>query len=52
MIEVKKKEKLRHKMDEERHLKIYGGSREEIGMGTYLHRQMDAAKIFETAISG
>ena len=35
---------LRCKVDEEEHLRIYGGMREEIGMKSYLHGPMDAAK--------
>ena len=35
---------LRCKVDEEEHQRIYGGLREEIGMNTYLHGPMDAAK--------
>ena len=31
-------------MKEEKHLEIYGGSREDIGMTTYLHGPMDYAK--------
>ena len=38
------KEMLRRKVDEEEHLRIYGGLREEIGMKTYLHGPMVAAK--------
>ena len=42
MIEKRGKETLRCKVDEEEHLRIYGGLREEIGMKTYLHGPMDA----------
>ena len=38
-------------MKEEKHLDIYGGLREDIGMKTYLHDPMDYAKKAETAIS-
>ena len=31
-------------MKEEKHLEIYGGLREDIGMKTYLHGPMDYAK--------
>ena len=31
-------------MKEEKHLEIYGGLREDIGMKTYLHEPMDYAK--------
>ena len=44
MIEMREKEMLRCQVDEEEHLRIYGGLREEIGMKTYLHGPMDAAK--------
>ena len=32
---------------EEKHVEIYGGLREEIGMKTYLHGQMDYAKTLK-----
>ena len=32
---------LRNKVNEENHLKIYGGLREDIGIKTYLHGPMD-----------
>ena len=35
---------LRNKVKEEKHLEIYGGLREDIGMKTYLHGPMDYAK--------
>ena len=35
---------LRNKVEEEEHLEIDGGLREEIGMKTYLHGPMDYAK--------
>lgn len=39
------KKMLAHKVDEEEHLKkIYGGLGEVIGMETYLHGPMDAAR--------
>ena len=44
VIEKRGKEMLRCEVDEEEHLRIYGGVREEIGMKTYLHGPMDAAK--------
>ena len=44
MMEVREKGALKRKIDEEEHLKIYGGLREGIGMKTYLHGPMDAAK--------
>ena len=31
-------------MEEEKHVEIYGGLREDIGMKTYLHGPMDYAK--------
>ena len=35
---------LRNKVKEEKHLEMYGGLREVIGMKTYLHGPMDYAK--------
>ena len=43
MIELREKKALRQKIDEEEHLKIYGGLREGIGMKTYLHGPIDYA---------
>ena len=44
---------LRCKVDEEEHLRIYGGLREEIGTKTYLHGPInERGEKFETAISG
>lgn len=42
-----RKETLRQKGDEEEHLEIYGGLREDIGMKTYLYGQMEYAKNLE-----
>ena len=42
MVEIKEE---REKVDEEEHLKVYGGLREGIGMKPYLHGPMDYAKI-------
>ena len=39
-----KKLALRNKLKEEKHLEIYGGLREDIGMKKYLHGPMDHAK--------
>ena len=44
MITTREKGALRRKVDKEEHLQIYGGLREGIGMKTYLHGPMDAAK--------
>ena len=44
MIEIREKKALKQKIDEEEHLKIYGGLREGIGMKTYLHGPIDYAK--------
>ena len=44
MIELRERKSLRQKVDEEEHLKIYGGLRERIGMKTYLHGSRDYAK--------
>ena len=44
MIETTGKEALGLKEDNEEHLKIYRGSREEMGMKTYLHRPKDAVE--------
>ena len=41
MIELKERKALRQKVDEEEHLKIYGGLKEGIGMKTYLHGPID-----------
>ena len=34
-------------MEEEKHLEIYGGLREDVGMKTYLHGPMDYAKTLK-----
>jgi len=44
MIEIREKGALRRKVDEEEHLEIYGWLGEGIGMKSYLHGPMDAAK--------
>ena len=44
IIEEREKLALRTKVEEEKHLEIYGGLREDIGMKTYLHCPMDYAK--------
>ena len=44
MIELRENKALRQKVDEEEHLKIYGGLREGRGMKTYLHGPIDHAK--------
>ena len=43
-IEEKERLALRNKVKEEKLLEIYGGSREDIGMKTYLHGPIDYAK--------
>ena len=40
-IEMRERLALRNKVKDEEHLAIYGGSREELGMKTYLHGPMD-----------
>ena len=44
---IKENGVLRREVDEKEHLKIYGGLRKGIGMKTYLHGLMDAAKILK-----
>ena len=44
MKESREKKALRQEVDEEEHLKIYGGLREGIRTKTYLHGPMDYAK--------
>ena len=44
MIKMREKGALRRKIDEEKHLEIYGWLREGIRMKTYLHGPMDSAK--------
>ena len=44
MIEIRQMKSLRQKVEEEEHLKIYGGLREGIVMKTYLHGPLDYAK--------
>ena len=44
MIELREMKSPRQKVEEEEHLKIYGGLREGIGMKTYLHGPLDYAK--------
>lgn len=43
MIEMGGKGALRRKVDDEEHLKIYGGSREVTGVETYLHGPVGSA---------
>ena len=43
-IEERERQAPRNKVEEEKHLEIYGGSREDIGMKTYLHGPIDYAK--------
>ena len=50
-IEERERLGLRSKVKEGKHLEIYGGLREHIGMKTYLHDPMDCATKGETAIS-
>ena len=50
MIEGRKRPALRNMVKEEKHLKIYGELRKDIGMKTYMHGPMDCEKA-ETAIS-
>ena len=45
MKEVREKDALRRKVDEEEHLEIYRGSREGMGTKTYLSGPVDAANI-------
>ena len=47
MIETREQGALRCKVDKERHLKIYGGLNEGIGMKAYLHGPLDAAKYLK-----
>ena len=42
-IEERERLALRNKVNEEKHLEIHGGLREDIGMKTYLHGPMDYA---------
>ena len=44
MIELRERKSLRQKVDEEEHVKIYGGLRDGIGMKTYLYGPIDFAK--------
>ena len=44
MIEVREIKLLKQKVEEEEHLKIYGGLREGIEMKTYLHGPLDYPK--------
>ena len=44
IIEERERLALRNKVKEEKHLEIYGGLREGIGIKTYLHGPMDYAK--------
>ena len=44
MIEEREMLELRNMVEEEKHLEIYEGLREAIGMKTYLHGPMDYAK--------
>ena len=44
IIEKRERLALRNKVKEKKHLKIYGGLREGIGVKTYLHGPMDYAK--------
>ena len=44
ILEKSERQALKNKVKEEKHLKIYRGLREDIGMKTYLHRPMDYAK--------
>ena len=44
ILEERERLALRNKMKEEKHLEIYGGLREDIGMKAYLHGPMDYAK--------
>ena len=50
-IEERERLALRNKMKEEKHLEIYRGLREDIGMKTYLHDPKGYAKKIKTAIS-
>ena len=43
-IEERERLALRNKAEAEKHLEIYGGLREDIGMKMYLHGPMDYAK--------
>ena len=44
IIEERERPVLRSKVKEQKHLDIYGGLREDVGMKTYLHGPMDYAK--------
>ena len=44
ILEERERLELRNKVEEEKHLEIYGGLREDIGMKTYPHGPMDYAK--------
>ena len=46
-IEMRERLALRNKVKEEEHLQIYGRSREEIGMKTCFHSQLDYAKTLK-----
>ena len=50
MMETSEEDMMRRKVDEEGHLKIYGGLREEIRMQTYLHGPMVSAKKLKLQI--
>ena len=45
--EIRERLALRNKVKEEKHLEIYGGLRETIGMKTCLHGPMDYAKTLK-----
>ena len=52
MIGIRGKEALRRKVDNEKHLEIYEGLIEGIGMSLYLHGPIGLREKIEAAISG
>ena len=46
-IEIRERLALRNKVKEEEHIEMYGGLREEVRTKTYLHGQMDCAKMLK-----
>ena len=51
MVERRERLALGYKLKSEKHVKMYGGTSEGIGMKTHLHGPMDFAKTLEHAIS-
>ena len=46
-IEIRERLALRNKVKEDEHIEMYGGLREEVRTKTYLHGQMDCAKMLK-----